>query len=91
MIHLYPKQDRREVINHSLNSTLTRTIMTSSTTALVLLIMFLFGGETLRSFTFAMLLGVIVGTLTTIYVATPLAYTMQKRKIAKKAAKAAVK
>ena len=89
MIHLYPKQDRRAVINHSLNSTLTRTIMTSSTTALVLLIMFLFGGETLRSFTFAMLLGVVVGTLTTIYVATPLAYTMQRRKIAKQAAKAA--
>ena len=90
MIRLYPKQDRREVINHSLNSTLTRTIMTSSTTALVLLIMFLLGGETLRSFTFAMLLGVIVGTLTTIYVATPLVYAMQRRKIAKKAEKAAL-
>ena len=90
MIRLYPKQDRREVINHSLNSTLTRTIMTSSTTALVLLIMFIFGGETLRSFTFAMLLGVVVGTLTTIYVATPLAYAMQRRKLAKKAAKAAI-
>ena len=84
MIGLYPKQDRGEVINHSLNSTLTRTIMTSATTALVLLCIFILGGETIRSFTFAMLFGVIIGTLSTIYVATPIAYTMQRRKLAKK-------
>lgn len=84
MIGLYPKQDRGEVINHSLNSTLTRTIMTSATTVLVLLCIFILGGETIRSFTFAMLFGVIIGTLSTIYVATPIAYAMQRRKIAKK-------
>ncbi len=84
MIVLYPKQDRGEVINHSLNSTLTRTIMTSATTVLVLLCIFILGGETIRSFTFAMLFGVIIGTLSTIYVATPIAYTMQRRKLAKK-------
>lgn len=84
MIGLYPKQDRGEVINHSLNSTLTRTIMTSATTVLVLLCIFILGGETIRSFTFAMLFGVIVGTLSTIYVATPIAYAMQRRKLAKK-------
>lgn len=84
MIGLHPKQDRGEVINHSLNSTLTRTIMTSATTALVLLCIFILGGETIRSFTFAMLFGVIIGTLSTIYVATPIAYTMQRRKLAKK-------
>lgn len=84
MIGLYPKQDRGEVINHSLNSTLTRTIMTSATTSLVLLCIFILGGETIRSFTFAMLFGVIIGTLSTIYVATPIAYTMQRRKLAKK-------
>lgn len=84
MIGLYPKQDRGEVINHSLNSTLTRTIMTSATTVLVLLCIFILGGETIRSFTFAMLFGVIIGTLSTIYVATPIAYVMQRRKLAKK-------
>lgn len=84
MIGLHPKQDRGEVINHSLNSTLTRTIMTSATTTLVLLCIFILGGETIRSFTFAMLFGVIIGTLSTIYVATPIAYTMQRRKLAKK-------
>ena len=84
MIGLHPKQDRGEVINHSLNSTLTRTIMTSATTALVLLCIFILGGETIRSFTFAMLFGVIIGTFSTIYVAAPIAYTMQRRKLAKK-------
>ena len=58
--------------------------MTSATTALVLLCIFILGGETIRSFTFAMLFGVIIGTLSTIYVATPIAYTMQRRKLAKK-------
>ena len=84
MIGLYPKQDRRDVINHSLNSTLTRTIMTSTTTVLVLLVIFLLGGETIRGFVFAMLFGVIVGTLATIYVATPVAYWMMHRKANKK-------
>ena len=86
-IGLYPKQPRYDVINRSLNSTLTRTIMTSCTTVLVLLVIFLLGGETIRGFVFAMLFGVIIGTLSTIYVATPVAYSMMRKKEAKKAAK----
>lgn len=82
-IGLYPKQDRAEVINHSLNSTLTRTVMTSATTALVLLCVFILGGETIRGFVFAMFFGVIVGTLSTIYIATPVAYSVMRRKIKK--------
>lgn len=84
MVGLYPKHDRRQVINQSLNTTLTRTIMTSTTTVLVLLVIFLLGGETIRGFVFAMLFGVILGTLSTIYVATPVAYSMMRRKLAKK-------
>ena len=85
MIGLYPKSDRGEVINTSLNATLVRTIMTSVTTALVLLCICILGGESIRSFTFAMLFGVLVGTCSTIYVATPIAYMMQRKKLAKKA------
>ena len=84
MVGLYPKQDRRDVINKSLNTTLTRTVMTSTTTVLVLFVIFLLGGETIRGFVFAMLFGVILGTLSTIYVATPVAYSMMRRKMAKK-------
>ena len=62
VIGLYPKRDRYLVINEALNSTLARTISTSLSTAIVLLCIFILGGDTIRSFTFAMLLGVIVGT-----------------------------
>ena len=88
-IGLYPKRDRFEVINHSLNSTLTRTIMTSTTTALVLLVVFILGGETIRGFVFAMLFGVIAGTFATIYIATPTAYWMMRLEQKRKAKKAA--
>ena len=89
MIGLYPKRDRFEVINHSLNSTLTRTIMTSTTTALVLLVVFILGGETIRGFVFAMLFGVVAGTFATIYIATPTAYWMMRHEQKRKAKKAA--
>ena len=89
MIGLYPKRDRCEVINHSLNSTLTRTIMTSTTTALVLLVVFILGGETIRGFVFAMLFGVVAGTFATIYIATPTAYWMMRHEQKRKAKKAA--
>ena len=72
------------MINKSLNTTLTRTVMTSTTTVLVLFVIFLLGGETIRGFVFAMLFGVILGTLSTSYVATPVAYSMMRRKMAKK-------
>ena len=79
-VGLYPKQDFFTTINASINSTLGRTIMTSGSTLLVLLCIFILGGEAIRSFTFAMLLGVIVGTLATIYVAAPVAYIADARR-----------
>ena len=79
-ITLYPKHDFGTNVNNSLNSTLSRTLMTSFTTLLVLLVIFILGGESIRSFTFAMLFGVIIGTLATIYVATPVAYLIATRK-----------
>ncbi len=86
---LYPKRDRALVINEALNSTLTRTINTSLSTAIVLLCIFILGGDVIRSFTFAMLFGVIIGTCSTLFVATPIAYEIQRRSIAKKEAKLA--
>lgn len=74
-----PDADRFEVINGALNSTLSRTLNTSFTTFLVMLIVFVFGGDTLRSFTFALLVGIVVGTYATLFVATPIAYEMMKR------------
>ncbi|MBQ4344764.1 MAG: protein translocase subunit SecD [Muribaculaceae bacterium] len=85
-IGLYPKQDFFTTINKSINSTLGRTVMTSGTTLLVLLVIFILGAESIRSFVFAMLVGVIVGTLATIYVASPVAYLTDSRRKAKKAA-----
>jgi SecD/SecF fusion protein len=85
-IGLYPKRDRYQVINDALNSTLSRTFNTSFSTLLVVLCIFALGGSTIRSFTFAILLGVIVGTYSSLFVAAPLAYEIQKRRIAKKAA-----
>ncbi len=89
-IGLYPKRDRYQVINDSLNSTLARTFNTSFSTFLVVLIIFVLGGSTIRSFTFAILLGVAIGTYSTLFIATPIAYEIQKRKINKKAAASAV-
>ena len=87
-ISLYPKQDFYSLVNKSLNSTLGRTIMTSLSTLLVLVCIFILGGDTIRSFVFAMILGVIVGTLATLFVATPVAYLVNRGK-EKKAVKAA--
>ena len=85
-IGLYPKRDRNQVINDALNSTLSRTFNTSLTTLVVVLCIFILGGATIRSFTFAILLGIIIGTYSTLFVATPIAYELQKKKINKKAA-----
>ncbi|MDE6136387.1 MAG: protein translocase subunit SecD [Muribaculaceae bacterium] len=79
-VGLYPKQDFFTTINTSINSTLGRTIMTSASTLLVLLCIFILGGDAIRSFTFAMLLGVIIGTLATIYVAAPVAFITDARR-----------
>ena len=79
-VALYPKNDFYSTINKSINSTLSRTIMTSGTTLLVLLCIFILGGDSLRSFIFAMTLGVIIGTLATIYIASPVAYLVSRKK-----------
>lgn len=83
-IRTYPKRDRYEVINDALNSTLARTFSTSLSTFIVVFIIFLLGGSTIQSFTFAILLGVIIGTYSTLFVATPIAYEIQRRKAARK-------
>ena len=85
-IRTYPKRDRYEVINDALNSTLARTFSTSLSTFIVVFIIFLLGGSTIQSFTFAILLGVIIGTYSTLFVATPIAYEIQRRKAARKTA-----
>ena len=85
---LSPKQDQLTTFSFSLYSTLSRTIMTSVSTLLVLLCIFVLGGETIRSFTFAMLLGVIVGTCSSIFVAAPTAYIITQRRAKKEAKKA---
>ena len=84
-ISIYPKRDRFQVINDALNSTLCRTFNTSLTTLVVVICIFILGGSTIRSFTFAILLGIIIGTYSTLFVATPIAYELQKRKINKRA------
>lgn len=83
-VGLYPKQDFFTTINSSINQTLGRTIMTSGSTLLVLLCIFILGGDAIRSFTFAMIWGVIIGTLATIYVASPVAYLTDRKRAAKK-------
>lgn len=85
-IALYPKQDFYTNVNTSINSTLGRTVMTSASTLLVLLCIFILGGDAIRSFTFAMIFGVVIGTLATMFVAAPVAYLTNKRNT-KKAAK----
>ena len=78
---LHKKMDLQDLFNKSLNETLARTINTSLSTLIVLLCIFCFGGESTRSFSFAMLLGVIFGTLSSIFIAAPLAYVILGRKI----------
>ena len=78
-LSLYPKRNFRENINNAIGSTLSRTINTSATTLVTLIAIFSFGGETIRGFIFALLLGVTIGTLSSIFVATPIAYDLMKK------------
>ena len=80
---MYPKQDSVLTFNHALNSTLARTTMTSLSTLLVLIVIFVLGGETIRSFVFAMSLGVIFGTLASLFIASPVAYMVASRQTKK--------
>ncbi len=78
---LYKRKSSEEVVNSALNSTLSRTINTSLSTFVVLLVIFLFGGEAIRGFVFALMIGVVVGTYSSLCIATPLAYDLSKRKL----------
>ncbi len=85
-LHLYPSRDKQMLFNDSLNTTLSRTINTSLTTLVVLLCIFFLGGESIRSFAFAMILGVVIGTCSSIFMAAPVAYLTMGRKIKEDAA-----
>lgn len=81
---LYPDREAYQLMNDAMNSTLSRTLNTSFTTFLVMIIIFVLGGATMKSFTFAILLGIIIGTYSTLFVATPIAYILTKKKELKK-------
>ena len=89
--NLYPKRDRKQNINDALNHTLSRTFSTSMSTLVVLIAIFCFGGETIRGFVFALLIGVVVGTYSSLCVATPLAFDIQEAMERRKAKKAELK
>ena len=78
--HLYPKRTTKQLFNGALNSTLGRTVNTSGTTLVVLICIFVLGGDSIRSFAFAMGLGVIIGTFSSLFVSSPIAYIMISRK-----------
>ncbi len=85
---LYSKHTLKQNVNNALNSTLSRTINTSGTTIVVLLTIFIFGGEVIRGFAFSLLVGVIIGTYSSVFVASPIAYeTMKKNEAVKLAAR----
>ena len=77
---LYPKRNKMQLFNDSLNTTLARTINTSLSTLIVLLCIFILGGDSIRSFAFAMILGVVFGTMSSLFVASPIAYMLMKNK-----------
>ncbi len=85
---LYPKREKSVNINDALNNTLSRTFSTSMSTFVVLLAIFIFGGETIQGFVFALLMGVIVGTYSSLFIASPIAYDIQRAQ-AKRAEKKA--
>ena len=77
--HLYPKRDDMDTTNAALNSTLRRTFSTSLSTLVVLLAIFIFGGTSIKGFVFALLIGIVVGTYSSLFVATPLSYDFRRR------------
>jgi SecD/SecF fusion protein len=78
---LHPKKDPKEVINSALNSTISRTMNTSLSTFVTLLIIFIFGGEMIQGFIFAMMVGVVVGTYSSLFIATPITYDLSKGEV----------
>jgi SecD/SecF fusion protein len=85
-VTLHPKRDYKTNVNEALNSTLSRTVNTAGTTLIVLIAMFLLGGEIIRGFTFALMFGIFFGTYSSVFVATPLAYDLMQKKLQKEAA-----
>jgi SecD/SecF fusion protein len=69
--HQASRHSLKDVVNNALNSTLSRTVITGVTTFLVLFVLFVFGGETIKGFTFALLSGLVIGTYSSIFIATP--------------------
>ena len=78
-IGLRPSTDLKENMNGAINSTLSRTINTSLTTIFVLLVIFIFGGEVIRGFVFALLLGMIIGTYSSVFIASPISFDLLNR------------
>ena len=87
-LRLHPKQDIQKVFNDSINQTLARTINTSLSTLIVLLCILFLGGKSIQPFAFAMTLGVVFGTLSSIFIASPIAYLVMGRKIKEEVAEA---
>lgn len=88
-LRLHPKADLEENFNNSINETLARTVNTSVSTLIVLLAIFILGGDSIRSFSFAMIIGVIIGTLSSIFIVSPVAYMILGKKIRREQAEAA--
>ena len=88
---LYPKRDLKQNMNDAINNTLSRTFSTSMSTLVVLLAIFIFGGETIQGFVFALLMGVVVGTFSSLFIASPIAYNIYQAQAKRAAKKAALK
>ena len=88
-LRLHPKTDLEENFNNSINETLARTVNTSVSTLIVLLAIFILGGDSIRSFSFAMIIGVIIGTLSSIFIVSPVAFFILGNKIRKQQAETA--
>lgn len=80
-IGLHTSTDRKKVFNEAINSTLNRTVITSLTTLVVVLVLFIFGGAVLRGFSFALLIGVMIGTYSSVFIAAPVVVDLDSDKI----------
>ena len=88
-LRLHPKANLEDNFNNSINETLARTVNTSVSTLIVLLAIFILGGDSIRSFSFAMIIGVIIGTLSSIFIVSPVAFSILGKKIRKQQAEVA--
>jgi len=79
-MQLRPSSDNKTVFNLALNETISRTTITSATTLFVVLILFLFGGAVLKGFSFTLLIGILIGTYSSLFIATPVVLDFEKKK-----------